>query len=118
MANESKKPVIDARTEIAKRSEVCIPGYTGGRSLTVDASIAPHNGESKNTDLVDLKKSDRDTSAALKGYVGLVAPVMSVPKGHPFSDRSLISREGGIRSLSYRDRTRIFGTDVLIGLSG
>ena len=116
--NELKKFATDVRIETVKCLEARTFGHIGGCLSIADVLTVLYNGELKNIDPEDPKKSDRDMLVVSKGHAGPAVFATLALKGYFPLDWLSTLCEGGTRLPSHCDRIRAPGIDASTGSLG
>ena len=116
--NELKKFATDVRIETVKCLEARTFGHIGGCLSIADVLTVLYNGELKNIDPEDPKKSDRDMLVVSKGHAGPAVFATLALKGYFPLDWLSTLCEGGTRLPSHCDRIRTPGIDASTGSRG
>lgn len=116
--NELKKFATDVRIETVKCLEARTFGHIGGCLSIADVLTVLYNGELKNIDPKDPKKSDRDMLVVSKGHAGPAVFATLALKGYFPLDWLSTLCEGGTRLPSHCDRIRTPGIDASTGSLG
>lgn len=116
--NELKKFATDVRIETVKCLEARTFGHIGGCLSIADVLTVLYNGELKNIDPEDPKKSDRDMLVVSKGHAGPAVFATLALKGYFPLDWLSTLCEGGTRLPSHCDRIRTPGIDASTGSLG
>ena len=116
--NELKKFATDVRIETVKCLEARTFGHIGGCLSIADVLTVLDNGELKNIDPEDPKKSDRDMLVVSKGHAGPAVFATLALKGYFPLDWLSTLCEGGTRLPSHCDRIRTPGIDASTGSLG
>ena len=116
--NELKKFATDVRIETVKCLEARTFGHIGGCLSIADVLTVLYNGELKNIDPKDPKKSDRDMLVVSKGHAGPAVFATLALKGYFPLDWLSTLCEGGTRLPSHCDRIRTPVIDASTGSLG
>lgn len=106
------------RIETVKCLEARTFGHIGGCLSIADVLTVLYNGELKNIDPEDPKKSDRDMLVVSKGHAGPAVFATLALKGYFPLDWLSTLCEGGTRLPSHCDRIRTPGIDASTGSLG